>query len=114
MFGSEDTTAQFDVTEVRVRMKGAIEIIEGIRESSLNISKLIKDNIKALYRKIQNSDAENKSVEKKGVRREEGCFSCPLRDNLRRSLTHKDGCDITRRGFRKIETNCQTGEPILW
>lgn len=69
MFGGKETNAWFDVTDFGDRTKGEMEMREGMRESSVYLSRLIKDEVEALYDKRSNEEGEKISVGTEGHER---------------------------------------------
>ncbi|KAI9052823.1 hypothetical protein LZ554_003096 [Drepanopeziza brunnea f. sp. 'monogermtubi'] len=49
VFGGKKTNAWFDIADFSDRTKGEVEMIKGMRDSTLYLSRLIKDEIELLY-----------------------------------------------------------------
>jgi len=66
VFGGKETNAWFDVTDFGDRTKGEMEMREGMRESSIYLSQLIKSEIRALYEGRAMEEAQKNDVETGG------------------------------------------------
>ena len=62
VFGGRETNAWFDITDFGDRTKGEIEMVDGMNESSLYLTNLIREEIEVLDGRGENFNARNRNV----------------------------------------------------